>query len=295
MRGTASRLAPDRTQGNDAETGGLCFAGLLLDRPLVMGIVNVTPDSFYDGGYHPDPTTAIAHGRQLLAEGADILDIGGESTRPGAPPVKPDAEIARVVPVVAALAGEGALVSIDTRRARVMRAAIEAGAKIVNDVTALTGDPDSLDVVAQTGVSAVLMHMQGDPQTMQISPTYDDVVAEVSSYLANRVAACRAAGIPPERLSVDPGIGFGKTPGHNLDLLASIGRLARLGVAVTIGVSRKGFIGTLDRGARPNERLPGSLVANLAAAERGAHILRVHDVAAMRQALAVWQAIRERE
>jgi dihydropteroate synthase len=289
MRGTA-RLAHDHVAA-----GELRFAGLALDRPLVMGIVNVTPDSFYDGGYHPDPASAIAHGRQLLAEGADILDIGGESTRPGAAPVKPEAEIARVVPVVSALAAAGALVSVDTRRAPVMRAAIEAGAKIVNDVTALEGDRDSLDVVAETGVSAVLMHMQGDPQTMQISPSYDDVVSEVSGYLAGRLAACRTAGIGPERLSVDPGIGFGKTPGHNLDLLANLDRLARLGVAVTLGVSRKGFIGALARGVRPNERLPGSLAAALAGVARGARILRVHDVAATRQALAVWQAIEDRD
>lgn len=289
MRGTA-RLAH-----HDAFAGELRFAGLALDRPLVMGIVNVTPDSFFDGGQHPDPASAIAHGRQLMAEGADILDVGGESTRPGAASVKPEAEIARVVPVISALAAEGALVSVDTRRSAVMRAAIAAGAKIVNDVTALTGDPDSISVVTETGVSAVLMHMQGDPQTMQISPSYDDVVSEVSAYLASRVAACRAAGIGPERLSIDPGIGFGKTPGHNLDLLACTDRFARLGIALTIGVSRKGFIGTLDRGARPNERLPGSLAAALAAVARGAHILRVHDVAATRQALAVWQAIRDHE
>lgn len=289
MRGTA------RLVHNDRSAGELRFAGLALDRPLVMGIVNVTPDSFFDGGQHPDPASAIAHGRRLLAEGADILDVGGESTRPGAAPVRPEAEIARVVPVVSALAADGALVSVDTRRAAVMRAAIAAGAKVVNDVTALAGDPDSIAVVAETGVSAVLMHMQGDPQTMQISPSYDDVVSEVSAYLAARIAACRAAGIGPERLSIDPGIGFGKTPGHNLDLLACADRLVRLGVAVTIGVSRKGFIGTLDRGARPNERLPGSLAAALAAVARGAHIVRVHDVAATRQALAVWQAIQDRE
>ena len=271
--------------------GVLRFAGLLLDRPLVMGIVNVTPDSFSDGGRYAETDAAIAHGRRLREEGADILDIGGESTRPGAAPLAPEAELARVIPVIRALAAEGALISIDTRRAVVMRAAIEAGARIVNDVTALTGDADSLAVVRESGVSVVLMHMLGDPQTMQVKPVYADVVREVSAYLAERVQACRAAGLAAERIAVDPGIGFGKTVEHNLSLLAGTARLRALGVAVLVGASRKAFIGRLSRGEPAPERVAGSVAAALAAIERGAHIVRVHDVAATRQALSVWQAV----
>jgi len=256
-----------------------------------MGIVNVTPDSFSDGGLYADTDTAIAQGRRLQAEGAEILDIGGESTRPGASPLAPDAEIARVVPVIRALAAEGALISVDTRRAAVMRAAIEAGARIVNDVTALDGDKESLSVVRDSGVSVVLMHMRGEPQTMQVNPTYDDVVKDVAAYLAGRVQACRAAGIAPERIAVDPGIGFGKTVEHNLQLLSGIDRLRALDVAVLVGASRKAFIGKLSRGEAAPERVFGSIAAALAAVARGAHIVRVHDVAATRQALAVWRAI----
>jgi dihydropteroate synthase len=288
-------IASTKASNDDTRSGRVRFAGLTLDRPLVMGIVNVTPDSFYDGGYHQEIAAAIAHGRRLMEEGADILDIGGESTRPGAAPVKPDVEAARVVPVVQALAAAGAVVSIDTRRALVMREAVDAGATIINDVTALTGDTGSLAAVTETGASAILMHMQGEPQTMQVNPSYDDVVSEVATYLAGRVAVCRSAGIEPGRLAVDPGIGFGKTPGHNLDLLASIDRLARLGVAVVVGASRKGFIGTLSRGERAPDRLPGSIAAALAAVARGAHIIRVHDVAATLQALAIWRAVEERD
>ena len=256
-----------------------------------MGIVNVTPDSFSDGGLYADTDTAIAQGRRLQAEGAEILDIGGESTRPGASPLAPDAEIARVVPVIRALAAEGALISVDTRRAAVMRAAIEAGARIVNDVTALDGDKESLSVVRDSGVSVVLMHMRGEPQTMQVNPTYDDVVKDVAAYLAGRVQACRAAGIAPERIAVDPGIGFGKTVEHNLQLLSGIDRLRALDVAVLVGASRKAFIGKLSRGEAAPERVFGSIAAALASVARGAHIVRVHDVAATRQALAVWRAI----
>jgi dihydropteroate synthase len=256
-----------------------------------MGIVNVTPDSFSDGGLYADTDAAIAQGRRLQAEGAEILDIGGESTRPGATPLAPDAEIERVVPVIRALVREGALVSVDTRRAVVMRAAIEAGARIVNDVTALDGDEESLNVVRDSGVSVVLMHMRGEPQTMQVNPTYDDVVKDVVGYLRGRVEACRAAGIGRERIAVDPGIGFGKTVEHNLQLLSGIDRLRALGVAVLVGASRKAFIGKLSRGEAAPERVPGSIAAALAAVARGAHIVRVHDVAATRQALDVWCAI----
>jgi len=285
-----------RPQTNEQHTpasaaGVSRFAGFALDRPLIMGIVNVTPDSFSDGGLYAETEAAIAHGRKLIVEGADIVDIGGESTRPGAAPLNPETEMARVLPVVRALSADGACISIDTRRAAVMRAALAAGARIVNDVTALTGDGDSLAVVRGSDAAVVLMHMLGEPQTMQVNPTYADVVGEVSSYLAGRVQACRAAGIEPERIAVDPGIGFGKTVEHNLALLAGIERLRALGVTVLVGASRKAFIGKLSRGEAAPERVPGSVAAALAAVSRGAHIVRVHDVAATRQALAVWRAV----
>jgi dihydropteroate synthase len=267
------------------------FERFPLGVPLVMGIVNATPDSFSDGGDFFDTDAAIAHGLALQAEGADILDIGGESTRPGAAMVPPDEEQRRVVPVIAALAKAGAVVSIDTRNAATMAAAIDAGAAIVNDVTALAGDPASLELVAQRRVGAVLMHMQGEPQTMQADPRYADAPAEIATYLAGRLAACRAAGIAPEMLCVDPGIGFGKTVAHNAEILANVPKLRALGAAVLIGASRKAFIGALSKAERPKERLPGSLAAALAAVAGGADILRVHDVAATRQALSVWQAV----
>lgn len=270
------------------------FAGFALTRPLLMGIVNVTPDSFSDGGDFARVEDAIAHGRRLIEDGADIVDVGGESTRPGSQPTPVEEELARVLPVVAALAEAGAVVSIDTRRAAVMRAAIAAGARIVNDVTALTGDPESLDVVAGSNVSVVLMHMRGEPATMQHEPHYDDAPAEIAAYLHARVEACRAVGIADDRIAIDPGIGFGKTVEHNLQLLARLDRFTGMGVAVLIGLSRKGFIGRLSRGEPPKAREPGSIAGALAAIEGGADIVRVHDVAGMRQALAVWLAIRSR-
>jgi dihydropteroate synthase len=264
------------------------WAGFTLDRPLVMGIVNVTPDSFSDGGAHATAAAAIAHGRRLRAEGADILDIGGESTRPGAEPVPPAVEQSRILPVIAALAADGAVISVDTRHAVTMRAALAAGARIINDVTALTGDPDSLSTVASARCPVVLMHMQGQPQTMQQNPSYQDVVTEVSDWLRERVQTCIAAGIAADRIAIDPGIGFGKTVEHNLALLRATDRLAALGQPLLIGVSRKRFIASLSRGEPPDQRLPGSLAAALAAVQGGAAILRVHDVAATVQALAVW-------
>jgi dihydropteroate synthase len=267
------------------------WAGFALDRPLVMGIVNVTPDSFSDGGDFADPAVAVRHARALLEEGADIIDVGGESTRPGAAPTPPEEEARRVVPVVRALAEAGAVVSIDTRRAAVMQAALEAGARIVNDVTGLTGDPESLAVAAAARAPVVLMHMRGEPATMQSLAVYDDVVTAVADFLAERIEACRAAGLPRERIVVDPGIGFAKTGPHNLELLARLGTLHGLGCALLLGASRKSFIGRLARAATPKDRLPGSLAAALIALQQGVHILRVHDVAATRQAVAVWQAI----
>lgn len=266
------------------------FDRFVLDRPLVMGIVNTTPDSFSDGGDHFDRDAAIARGLEQMADGADILDIGGESTRPGSAPVPPDEERRRVVPVIDALAKAGAVVSIDTRHAETMKAALDAGATIVNDITALTG-PGSLDLVAARGVSAVLMHMQGEPKTMQANPHYENAPREIADYLAARIAACEAAGIPRAKLSVDPGIGFGKSVTHNAQILARIDVLRALDVAVLIGVSRKSFLGALSKGEKPKDRLPGSLAAGLAAIARGADILRVHDVAPTIQALKVWKAV----
>ncbi len=267
------------------------IAGLAMDRPRIMGIVNVTPDSFSDGGRWFGTDAAIAHGLQLEAEGADILDIGGESTRPGAEPVGVDEELARVVPVVAALARQGRVpISVDTRNAEVMRRAADAGARIINDVAALGHGSDSVRVAAETGLPVVLMHAQGDPRTMQLDPRYDDVVLDVYDWLAARVDACEAAGIARERIVVDPGIGFGKTLEHNLALLASLGILHGLGCPVLLGASRKRFIGRLCGDAPASERMPGSVAAALMGAAQGAQFLRVHDVAATRQALTVWEA-----
>ena len=227
------------------------FAGLSLDRPCLMGIINVTPDSFSDGGRHLDPGAAIAHGLALREAGAEILDVGGELTRPGASPVSPDEEARRVLPVVRGLAERGIVVSIDSRHAAVMAAAVESGASILNDVTALTGDPQSLRIAAGTGAAIVLMHMQGEPQSMQSAPAYAFAPLDVYDFLADRLAACQAAGIAADRLCVDPGIGFGKTVDHNLQILAHLGLLQGLGVPVLLGVSRKRFIATLSQGESP--------------------------------------------
>ncbi len=267
------------------------FAGLALDRPLLMGVINVTPDSFSDGGRFAARDAAIAHGRALLEAGADILDIGGESTRPGSDPVSIDTELERVLPVVEALAGQGALVSIDTRRAAVMRAALASGARIVNDVTALAGDPDSLAAVAGSSAAVVLMHMQGEPRTMQADPRYDDVPLDLHDFFAARLAACAAAGIASARIALDPGIGFGKNDAHNAAILADLALYHGLGCALLLGVSRKSFISRLSRGEPALRRLPGSLAAALAGLDRGVQILRVHDVAETVQAVAVWRAI----
>ncbi len=292
MTGGDDMESPAHRRGSSHE-GLASFAGVALDRPRIMGIVNVTPDSFSDGGDFAEAEAAIRHGERLLAEGADILDVGGESTRPGAEPVPEQEELRRVLPVVRALAGLGAPVSIDTRRAGVAAAAFDAGARIVNDVTALSSDPRAVAVAAAKGASVVLMHMQGEPQTMQQAPHYDDVVVEVRDYLAARIAVCEAAGIPRHRIAIDPGIGFGKTIGHNLSLLQNLDVLAPLGCPVLLGVSRKGFIARLSRSEAPKDRVFGSLAAAFAGILRGARILRVHDVDATRQALAVWQAIAE--
>lgn len=266
------------------------WAGLSLDRPRIMGILNVTPDSFSDGGLWNDPSRALDRALAMAADGADVIDVGGESTRPGADPVDPQEEIARVVPIIRALAQAGLLVSVDTRRTVVMAAALDAGARILNDVAALT-DAGAVALAARSGASVCLMHMRGQPQTMQTEPHYVDVVTEVRDYLTLRAAVCRDAGIGPERIAIDPGVGFGKTPAHNLALLARLDLFLDLGASLLVGASRKSFVAALSRGEPPQQRLAGSLSAALAAVERGAGIVRVHDVAETAQALAVWRAI----
>jgi dihydropteroate synthase len=263
---------------------------LSLERPLVMGVVNVTPDSFSDGGLYASAQQAVAHARRLVEEGADILDIGGESTRPGSAPVALDEERQRVLPVLEALAGCGVPLSVDTRKPEFMLEAIAAGAAMINDVTALTA-PAALEAVAKAPVAVCLMHMQGDPGTMQESPTYQDVVREVRDYLAQRVAAAERAGVARDRIVVDPGFGFGKTVEHNLALLRSLAEFRLLGVALLAGLSRKAMLGKLT-GREPQERVHASIAAALLAVQNGAQIVRVHDVAATRDALAVWQAVK---
>ena len=264
--------------------------GLPPRRPLLMGVVNVTPDSFSDGGEFLEPAAAIAHGLRLHAEGADIVDVGGESTRPGAAAVSADEEIRRVVPVIQALARAGVLASIDTRKATVMGAAIAAGARMINDISALRHDPEALAIAGASGLPVILMHSQGEPATMQVQPTYELAPLDVFDHLAVRVQAWTDAGYDRTRLILDPGIGFGKTVDHNLEILGQLGLYLGLGLPILLGVSRKSFIGRLSGGAPPGERLPGSLAAALRGAAAGVAILRVHDVAATQQALAVWHA-----
>lgn len=264
---------------------------LSADGPILMGILNVTPDSFSDGGQFLDPAKAIAHGRRLVEEGAHILDIGGESTRPGAETVSIEEELRRVVPVIEGLRGCGAMLSIDTRHAAVMEAALKAGAGMVNDVSALTNEPKSMHVVAKSGCYICLMHMKGAPQTMQDAPRYEDVFAEVYVYLENRIAACRANGIQMDRIIADPGIGFGKNLEHNLILLNRLADFESLGVPIMLAASRKRFIDALSGGSAPDQRLGGSLAAAIAGYQCGAKVFRVHDVEETRQALAVADAI----
>jgi dihydropteroate synthase len=291
-----------RGEGEDVATHVLCrienwavphasYAGLSLGRPLVMGIVNVTPDSFSDGGETFAAEDAIARGLALRDEGADIIDVGGESTRPGAAPITPEEEQRRVLPVIRGLAREGVTVSIDTRHAKTMAAALKEGARILNDVAALT-DTGALSLAAATRAPVVLMHMQGEPATMQDKPSYESALLDVYDYLRERVAACIAAGIEPAAIAIDPGIGFGKTAAHNMEILARLGLFRGLGCPILIGVSRK--LGRLLPGQTTQDRIGGSLAAGLAAMTQGAAILRVHDVAETRQALEVWQAVQRR-
>jgi dihydropteroate synthase len=264
---------------------------LRLDRPRVMGIVNATPDSFSDGGEHATVEAAIAHGLQLAGEGADILDIGGESTRPGAQDVPLDEELRRVIPVIEALAKQTSLpISVDTSKPEVMRAAVAAGAGMINDVYALRRE-GALEAAAVLGVPVVLMHMLGEPRSMQEAPRYDDVVADVHRFLAERIFAAEMAGIAKKRIVVDPGFGFGKTIAHNLALLAQLQRFTELGVPLLAGLSRKKTIGELTGRSDPHDRIHGSVAAHLIAAQRGAMLLRVHDVAATVDALKVLAAV----
>ena len=264
---------------------------LRLDRPRVMGIVNVTPDSFSDGGAHDKTASAVAHGLKLVEEGADLLDIGGESSRPGATPVPLDEELRRVLPVIEQLAARTQVpISIDTFKPEVMRAAVAAGAGMVNDIHALR-QPGALEAVAETGVPVVLMHMQGEPGSMQRDPHYDDVVAEVHGFLVQRLFAAELAGIPRKNLLIDLGFGFGKRVADNMTLLARSAQFLELGVPMLAGLSRKRTLGDLTGREVPAERVAASVAAHLIAVQNGARIVRVHDVAATVDALKVWEAV----
>ena len=252
-----------------------------------MGVVNVTPDSFSDAGLYLDSDAAVRHGLELAAEGAGILDVGGESTRPGAEPVRAEAETERVVPVVERLAAGGLRVSIDTTKLEVARAALDAGAAIVNDVAAFRVAPELAGLVAERGADCVLMHMRGEPRTMQDDPRYDDVVSDVRAFLEERLAFAVGEGVPEERVWLDPGIGFGKSVEHNLELLRRLEEIVAIGRPVVIGTSRKSFLGKLAGGRPEGERLPGTIATNVLAFERGASVFRVHDVAPVVDALTV--------
>ncbi len=287
------KACPDSVGGASSNSLLMAFAGLHLNRPRIMGIINVTPDSFSDGGEALRFEDAITRGRYMISEGADILDVGGESTRPGALPVSVDQECGRVIPVIQALALEGALISVDSRRAQVMAEAIAAGAGIVNDVSALTEEPEVIPLIAEKGVSVVLAHMQGQPHNMQENPSYEIPTKEIVNYLASRIAVCEAAGIPRARIAVDPGIGFGKTLEHNLEILANISAMHSLRCPVVLGASRKSFIGHLTDTDDPHNRKAGSIATALATRAHGVQIFRVHDVAETRQAFEVWEAIQK--
>lgn len=267
------------------------YAGLDLAKPRIMGIVNVTPDSFSDGGQHASTQTAIEHGLRLLEEGADILDIGGESTRPGSDAVALEEEIRRVIPVIEGLrATSEAVISVDTRKAEVMRLANQAGADIINDVSALTHDPDALQVAAETGLPVMLMHAQGDPKTMNDDPQYSDVALDVFDFLEGRIRACEAAGIPRAKIVADPGIGFGKHLHHNVAVMGALPLYHGLGVPLLLGASRKKMIGQLCDVPDAADRVPGSLAAALVGLQAGVQIVRVHDVKETKQAIEVWRA-----
>ena len=285
----ARAFAPDLVEGLTRPRAS--WAGFDLKRPLIMGVINVTPDSFSDGGDFAEASHAIDHARAMLAAGADIIDVGGESTRPGAKPVAPEEEAARVLPVVRALAHAGAVVSIDTRHAAIMDEAVQAGARIINDVTALTGDADSARTAARSGAAIVLMHMLGEPQTMQQDPRYADVTCDLLDYFSARLGALDALGVDRARIAVDPGIGFGKKDEHNLRLLDELAAFHMFGCPVLLGTSRKAFIGRLSKGEAPKQRLAGTLAAHQVGLERGVQIVRAHDAAEAFQARAIWAAV----
>jgi dihydropteroate synthase len=292
------RIVPAASLPEGAALDRLClappaWAGLDPGRPAVMGILNVTPDSFSDGGDFLDHGRAVEAGQAMMEQGADMIDVGGETTRPGSQPTPPEEERARIIPVVHALAARGIPVSVDTRNAAIMQAALDAGARVINDVSALRHDPASLAVVAAHGCPVVLMHSRHQPENMTALAQYDDVAAEVADELAERVAVAEAAGIPRERIAIDPGIGFAKTAVHNLELLSRLGLLLNLGCRLLVGVSRKRFIGTLSGEAEPRRRQAGSIAAALHALRQGASVLRVHDVQATVQAVRVWRGLTE--
>lgn len=267
-------------------------AGMAMDTARVMGILNATPDSFSDGGLYSDPARAIAHGKAMMADGADIIDVGGESTRPGAETVAAEDEIARVAPVIAALRAAGPVpISIDTRKTVVAQAAVRAGANLVNDVAGFTFDPELAPFCATHALPVCVMHAQGDPTTMQKNPKYGNVLLDVFDFLHERVQTLMALGVPRGRIVVDPGIGFGKTADHNLTLLNGISLFHGLGCAVLLGASRKRFIATIGRAPEPEDRMPGSVAVALAGVAQGVQIVRVHDVRATVSALALWQAV----
>ncbi len=286
-------MRPMRTAEREIEhrMWHVCGRELVLDRVLVMGIINVTPDSFADRGRHFNHADALARARQLIDEGADIIDIGGESTRPGAAEVSPEEEVKRVVPLVEALACTAIPLSVDTSKPEVMRAALAAGAAIINDVRALQ-QPGAAEAVAEHDCGLVLMHMQGTPGTMQQAPYYHDVTKDVVRFLAQRVQYARARGIDERRIAIDPGFGFGKTDAHNFTLLAELSELERMQVPIVVGLSRKSMLGRAS-GRAVDDRGPASVAAALLAAERGADIVRVHDVAATRDALSVFKAMQD--
>ncbi|NVO23825.1 dihydropteroate synthase [Donghicola mangrovi] len=295
-RGAAPEVIPASSMPQDAMqtlvTPRPAMARLDMTRPTIMGILNTTPDSFSDGGQFSDADRALTHARQMIADGADMLDVGGESTRPGAADVDLAEETRRTAPVIQAIRAESAIpISIDTRKSVVAKAALEAGADLVNDVAAMIYDPAIGDVTAAAQAPICLMHARGDPQTMQDAPRYDDVVLDVYDFLQERVQAAMAAGIPLDRIMVDPGIGFGKTLEHNLALLQRLSILHSLGCPILLGVSRKRFIGTLANEPQAQARMPGSVAVALAGVAQGAQILRVHDVKETRQALTLFRAV----
>ena len=263
------------------------YARLSLDQMRIMGVINVTPDSFSDAGEAFTQADAVARGKAMVKAGVDILDIGGESTRPGAQEISISEELDRVIPVIEGLLETGVVLSVDTRHAEVMVGAIQAGAHIINDVTALSGAPKSLETAANLDCPVILMHMQGEPGTMQNAPMYEDAPREVSDYLEKRIKACEAAGIARSKIAIDPGIGFGKTVDHNLQIIKQIERLHEHGCAIVLGVSRKRFIGSITDTKNPQDRLPGSLAAAVYARTKGVQIFRVHDVRESKQALLI--------